>query len=204
MKKEEKIIETMNLDLTPLKEKDSNIADLISDFSLTGEQEKQVEEFFKRNPDVLREQEEMIDESINHMVKMIFAGELRGLLLDQEDIKPARDHIFKLFVEQLPEEVFTTMPQDQIKDVTSKILIKVAEEWTPQLLDDSRWVRIIEAIKSELESTDGEKEADKKRSLLTTLFLLESNDGGWVKDYIGNAIILSSLKHQTDEDILRY
>ena len=204
MKKEEKIIETMNLDLTPLKEKDSNIADLISDFSLTGEQEKQVEEFFKRNPDVLREQEEMIDESINHMVKMIFAGELRGLLLDQEDIKPARDHIFKLFVEKLPEEVFTTMPQDQIKDVTSKILIKVAEEWTPQLLDDSRWVRIIEAIKSELESTDGEKEADKKRSLLTTLFLLESNDGGWVKDYIGNAIILSSLKHQTDEDILRY
>ncbi len=97
------------------------IADFISNLSLTSEQEKKAEEFFKRNPDVLREQEEMIDESIKHMVNMIFAGELRGLLLEQEDIKPAIDHLFKSFVEQLPEEVIITMPQDQIKDVTSRI-----------------------------------------------------------------------------------
>ena len=204
MKKEEQIIETMNIDLTPLKEKDGNIADFISDLSLTSEQEKKAEEFFKRNPDVVREQEEVIDESIKHMVNMIFAGELRGLLLEQEDIKPARGHMFKLFFEQLPEEVITTMPEEQIKEATSKIMMDVTEEWMPQLLDDSRWVHIVEVIKSEIEATDGEKQADKQRSLLTALLLLESNDESWVKDYIGKAIVLSSLKHQTNEDILRY
>jgi len=203
MKKGEKIIDTMNIDLTSLKEKDGNIADFISDLSLTSEQEKKAEEYFERNPDVLREQEEMIDESIKHVVNMIFAGELRGLLLEQEDIEPVRDHILKLFVEQLPEEVITTMPQDQIKDITSKILMEVAAEWMPQLLDDSRWVSIVEVIKNEIEATGGEKQVDKKRSLLTALFLLESSDESWAKDYIGNAIILSSLKHQTNEDVLR-
>jgi len=203
MKKEKQIIGTMNIDLTPLKGKDSDLAAFIGNLTLTVEQEKKAEEFFKRNPDVLREQEEMIDESIKHVVNMIFAGELRGLLLEQEDIEPVRDHILKLFVEQLPEEVITTMPQDQIKDITSKILMEVAAEWMPQLLDDSRWVSIVEVIKNEIEATGGEKQVDKKRSLLTALFLLESSDESWAKDYIGNAIILSSLKHQTNEDVLR-
>ncbi len=200
MKKEEKIIETINLDLSPLKEKDVNIADFISDLSLTSEQEKKVEEFIKRNPDVLREQEKIIDESVKHMVNMIFSGELRGLLLEQEDIKPARDHMLKLFFEQLSEEVITTMSQVQISEATSKILIDVTEEWMPQLLDDARWVNIVEAINLEIKALDGEKKVDKQRSLLTVLLFLKSNDESWVKDYIGKAIIISSLKHQSNED----
>ena len=201
MKKEEQIIETLNLDLPHLKEKDGNIADFISDLSLTSEQEEKAEEFFKRNPDVLREQEEMIDESIQHMVQMIFAGELSGLLLEQEEIKPAKDHMFKLFFEQLSEKGITNMSQEQIEETTSKVIKDVTEEWMPQLLDDSKWGRIVEVLKNEIEATDGEKQTDKKRSLLTALLLLESNDEIWVKDYIGRAIILSSLKKQTGEDV---
>ncbi len=203
MKKEKQIMETLNLDRTPLKEKDGNIADFISDLSLTSEQEKKAEEVFKRNPDVVREQEKILDEGIQHMVKMIFAGELSGLLLEPEDIKPASDHVFKLFYERLPEEVISTMSQEQIKEATSKIIMDVSEEWTPQLFDDSRWAHIVEVIKSEIKAIDGEKQTDKQRSLLTTLLLLESNDVSWVKEYIGNAIILSSLKHQTNEDVLK-
>lgn len=201
IKKEEQIVEAMDLDLTSLKENDGNIADFIRDLSFTSEQEKKAEEFFKNNPDVLKEQEKVIDECIKHMVNMILAGELRGLLLEQEDIKPARDHMLQLLSETLPEELITTIPQEQIEAAARKIMVEVTEEWVPKLLDDSRWVHIIESIKSEIEAIDSKEQAYRKRSLLTSLLLLENDDARWAKNYIGNAIIISSLKHQTSEDL---
>jgi len=202
MKKEEQIIETMCIDLTSLKEKDTNLTSFIKNYTLTSEQEEKAKELFEQNPDVLREQNEIIEASLKHMMKMIFAGELSGLLLEPEEIMPARDNYFELFFQKFSEEVITTMPQEQIEETTNKIMKEVVEKWRPQLLDSSRWDHIVEVIKSEIEAIEAEKQADKHQALVTTLLLLDSEDD-WVKDYIGRAIILSSLRHIMKQDDLR-
>ncbi len=193
----------MGIDLNSLKEKGTNITDFIKDFSLTKEQEEKAKELLEHNPDVMREQNEIIEASIKHLVKMIFAGELSGLLLKAEEIKPARDDYMELFFQNFPEEVITTMPQEQIDEAVSKLLMDVAKKWRPHLLDNSRWTQIVEAIESEIKALENENQTLKQRVLLTSLLLLDSEDEHWAKDYIGNVIIIGSLKQIIEETALR-
>jgi len=60
MEKEDQIIEAMGIDLNSLKEKGTDKTDFIKDFSLTNEQEEKAKELLEQNPDVLREQNEII------------------------------------------------------------------------------------------------------------------------------------------------
>ncbi len=203
IEKEEQIIEAMGIDINSLKEKGANIADIIKDFSLTNEQEKKAKELFEQNPGVLREQNEIIESSLKYLVKMIFSGELSGLLLKAKEIKSAKDNYIDLYFQKFSENVITTMPQAQISEAVSQLMIDVAEEWRPHLLDSSRWAHIIEAIKSEIKALEDENRTHKHRTLLTSLLLLDSVDEHWAKDYLGNAIIISSLKHNLEEDALR-
>ncbi len=195
MEKEDSIIEAMGIDLTSLKENVFNITEFIKDFSLTDEQEEKAKEFLEHNPDVVREQNEIIETSIKHLVEMIIAGELSGLLLKAEEIKPAIDDYIELSYQKYPEEVITTMPQEQIDEAVGNLLMDVAKKWRPHLLDKSRWTQIIEAIETEIKVLEDENQALKQRVLLTSLLLLDSENEHWAKDFIGNVIIIGSIKH---------
>ncbi len=202
MEKEGSIIEAMGIDLNSLKEKGTNITDFIKDFSLTNEQAEKAKELFENNPDRVKEQGEVIEKSIEHLVKMIFSGELSGLLLKAEEIKPARDNFFELFFQKFPEDVITTMPQEQINKTVSQLMMDVAEKWRPHLLDSSRWTQIVEAIKSEIKAIEDENQTYKHRTLLISLLLLDNVDEHWAIDYIGSTIVFCSLKNKLKEDAL--
>lgn len=198
-KKEEQVIESMGFDLAALREGEGSIIDKIKNLALTKEQEEKAAEIFNQNPTFKKEQEEIIFNRIKKMAEMITEGELNELLLGPEEIRLVGSELLELFSEKLPEKEIKAMPEDQISETVGELMINVVNKWEPELFDNSRWAHIVEVIKSEIETMEGREQTDKYQILLTTLLFLDNNDENWVKEYIGKAIIASSIKHTSRE-----